>query len=110
MSGSNIFTGTLDILVLRAVQVGPLHGYAVGQWIKQHSRDELQVEEGVLYPALHRLARRGLLDARWGRTDTGRRARFYTLTPAGRQTLAEERARWTRHVAAVNAALESPEA
>ncbi len=109
MSGSNLFTGTLDILILRAVQVGPLHGYAIGQWIKRQSRDELQIEEGVLYPALHRLARRGLLAAKWGRTDTGRRARFYALTPTGKEILAQERARWTRHVEAVNAALDSPE-
>jgi PadR family transcriptional regulator PadR len=85
MGGSDLFTGTLDILVLRAVALGPLHGYAIGQWIRRQSDQVLAVEEGALYPALHRLERRGLVASVWGRTETGRRARFYGLTAAGRR-------------------------
>ncbi len=109
MSGSNLFTGTLDLLILRALQAGPMHGYAIGRWIRATSRDVLQVEEGVLYPALHRLENRGWLDAEWGRTETNRRAKFYGLTPAGAAALADETARWSAHASAVSAVLEAPE-
>ena len=109
MGGSNLFTGTLDILILRAVVLGPLHGYAIGRWIRQQSRDVLQIEEGVLYPALHRLTRRGLLKPKWGTTETGRRARFYTITQEGKKQLASEQSRWLEYSEAVHTVLENAE-
>jgi len=109
MGGSDLFTGTLDILILRAVAPGPLHGYAIGQWLRRRSEQVLAVEEGALYPALHRLERRGLVTSAWGRTETGRRARFYGLTAAGRLALREETARWKSFSAAVHTLLDSSE-
>jgi transcriptional regulator len=105
MAGSNLFTGTLDLLILNALQGGPLHGYAVGRWIRETGGGPLQVEEGALYPALHRLQKAGLLDADWGQTETGRQAKFYELTAAGRKHLAAETERWNEHVGAVEAVL-----
>ena len=101
MPGSDLYTGTLDVLVLKALSGGPMHGYAVGSWIRKNSRETLGVREGVLYPALHRLESRELVEAHWGKTDTGRRAKFYTLTPAGREHLAVEAERLTEHSEAV---------
>lgn len=109
MSGSDLFTGTLDLLILRALEPGPLHGYAIGRRIRERSAGVLDVEEGALYPALHRLERRGLLEASWDRTETGRRARFYKLAPEGARALATEAARWTEFSDAVRAVL-APEA
>lgn len=105
MAGSDVFTGTLDLLVLRALADGPLHGYGVGAWIRETSGDVLRIEEGALYPALHRMEKKGLLAARWGETDLGRQAKFYRLTAKGRRTLEGEEARWREHVAAVSAVL-----
>lgn len=105
MSGSDLFTGTLDILVLRTVQAAPLHGYAIGRTIRDGSEGVLSVEEGALYPALHRLERRGLLESRWGKTDTGRRAKFYRVTDEGLAHLEAERARWAEYSDAVTAIL-----
>jgi transcriptional regulator len=105
MAGSNLFTGTLELLILQTLLSGPLHGYAIGRHLKDRTEGALSPEEGVLYPALYRLARKGLLDGNWGSTDTGRRARFYTLTPKGRAALKEERARWEEHIRAVQAVL-----
>lgn len=102
---SDLFVGTLDILVLKAVSWGPRHGYAIGRWIRETTEDALTVQEGALYPALHRLERRGLLSEEWRVTDTGREAKFYALTPAGRAQLRAEVARWTRFSRAVTAAL-----
>lgn len=107
MSGSNLFTGTLDLLVLQTVAVEPLHGYAIGRWIRDTGGEALAVEEGALYPALHRLEARGFLEASWGRTDTGRRAKFYALTEEGRAHMEAERARWREHARAVGAVLEA---
>lgn len=101
MSGSDLFTGTLDLLVLRTVRAAPLHGYAIGKAIRDGSAGILSVEEGALYPALHRLEGRGLLESAWGKTDTGRRAKFYRVTAAGEQHLAGETARWTEFSGAV---------
>ena len=98
MSGSDLFTGTLDILILRTLEHGPLHGYAIGRAIRDASEGVLSVEEGALYPALHRLEGRGLLVAEWGRTDTGRRAKFYELTSAGRKRLAAQSREWDRTI------------
>jgi transcriptional regulator len=107
MSGSNLFTGTLDLLVLQTVAGEPLHGYAIGRWIRAHGGDALAVEEGALYPALHRLEARGFLSASWGRTDTGRRAKFYALTADGRAHMEAERTRWEEHARAVSAVLQA---
>lgn len=105
MAGSNLFTGTLDILVLKTVLIGPMHGYAIGRILRNESEGVLSVEEGALYPALHRLKERGLLDAEWGRTETGRRAKFYRLTDDGRRHLTAETARWNTYSGAVAAIL-----
>ena len=107
MSGSDLFTGTLDILILRTLDGGPLHGYAIGRAIRDASEGVLSIEEGALYPALHRLQGKGLLEAEWGRTDTGRRAKFYDVTPAGAEHLARESARWAEYSGAVAAVLGS---
>ena len=105
MAGSNLYTGTLDLLVLKAVSWGPRHGYAIGRWIRETTDDVLVVQEGVLYPALHRLERRGLLKEEWRRSETGRDAKYYTLTTAGRRELRAETSRWIEHTRAVNRAL-----
>jgi transcriptional regulator len=105
MAGSDLFVGTLDLLILKALTWGPLHGYAIGRWIRQSTRDELKIQEGVLYPALHRLERRGLVDEEWGVTETNREAKFYRLTTEGRRELRQQQSHWQRHVAAVGAAL-----
>lgn len=110
MSGSDLFTGTLELLILRTVAGSPLHGYAIGRAIRDGSSGVLDPEEGALYPALHRLERRGLLSSSWGRTDTGRRAKFYTLTPDGSAHLASERDRWSDHARAVESILDGQEA
>ena len=90
------------MLVLKALSWGPRHGYAVSKWIQQTTVQELRVEEGVLYPALHRLERDRLLESEWGINDTGRRAKFYSLTPRGRKRLEAEVRRWKRSSAAVS--------
>ena len=105
MAGSNLYTGTLDLLILKAVSWGPRHGYAIGRWIRDTTEDVLVVQEGVLYPALHRLERRGLLEEEWRRSETGRDAKYYTLTAAGRRELRAETSRWVEHSRAVNRAL-----
>ena len=105
MPGSDLYTGTLDVIVLKALSGAPMHGYAVGLWIRKHSQEALGVREGVLYPALHRLQRKSWVSARWGKSDTGRRAKFYTLTAAGREHLDQERARLTEYSEAVLALL-----
>lgn len=107
MAGSNLYSGTLDLLVLRAVSWGPLHGYAIGRWIRRASEDVLRIEEGALYPALHRLEKKGWLTADWGLTETGRQAKFYRLSPEGREHLAAETTRWNEHTTAVHAVLEA---
>src|SRR3954467_12208125 len=99
MAGSNLYTGTLDLLILKAVSWGPRHGYAIGRWIRETTEDALVVQEGVLYPALHRLERRGLLEEEWRRSETGRDAKYYTLTAAGRRELRAETSRWVEHTA-----------
>ena len=101
----DLLRGTLDVLVLKALTWGPLHGYAVAQWIDDATSGELQVEEGALYHALHRLEKRGALASEWGVSDTNRRAKYYTLTPVGRRALTAQTATWERYAAAVFAAL-----
>jgi transcriptional regulator len=93
--------GTLDLLILRVLAVGPLHGYAIARRIQLLSREVLAVQQGSLYPALHRLENRRLLAADWKRSDTGREAKFYRLTPRGRAHLASETESWEQLVEAV---------
>ena len=93
---SDLVQGTLDLLLLKVVALGPLHGWAIAQRLKQVSGDVLQVSEGSLYPALHKLELQGWLTATWQISDTGRRARFYTLSRAGRRALDRELADWER--------------
>jgi PadR family transcriptional regulator PadR len=106
-TSSDQLHGTLDMLVLKTLQHGPMHGYAIAVRLEQLSKEVLQVEEGSLYPALYRMEARGALSSEWGVTDTGRRARFYRLTKAGKAQLAEETQSWARITAAVQSVLES---
>ncbi|HSM06187.1 MAG TPA: PadR family transcriptional regulator [Longimicrobiales bacterium] len=97
-----LFKGTLDLLVMRSLASGSeMHGFEILDWIQKGSDDAFLVEEGALYPALHRLEKRGLLAADWGISEKGRRAKYYRLTPRGRTDLAREQLRWDRYVAAV---------
>ena len=95
-SRKDILQGTLDLLVLRTLTGGPMHGYAITAHITRISADLLRVEEGSLYPALHRMEQDGWLRSTWGTTEKNRQARFYSLTPAGEQQLAREQESWTR--------------
>jgi transcriptional regulator len=97
--------GTLDVLILKALSWGPRHGYGVAEWIRLVTDDQLLVEEGPLYTALHRLERRGLLTAEWGYSDNNRKARYYQLSRAGRSQLRTEVTGWDRYVRAVTKAL-----
>ena len=102
---ATLLPGTLDMLILKAVSLGPLHGYGVLLRIQQMSREALQIEQGSLYPALHRLEHRGLLATEWGVSDNNRRARFYRLTPGGRRRLKCDVENWDRLSEAIAAAL-----
>ena len=95
-----VLKGTLDVLVLKALSWGPGHGYAVSRWIRDVTDEALSIEEGALYPALHRLEQRGWITAEWGVSDNNRRARYYKLTPQGRQQLRREVSSWDRFAAA----------
>jgi transcriptional regulator len=98
---SDLPQGTLDLLILKAVALGPVHGYAIAQRLEQVSHHVVQVPQGSLYPALHRLEKRGFLAADWGQTETGREAKFYRLTAKGRKQLETETAGWRRLADAV---------
>jgi PadR family transcriptional regulator PadR len=102
---ADLLPGTLDLLILKAVSLGPLHGYGVLLRIEQISDGALFIEQGALYPALYRLEQQGLLDAEWGVSDNNRRAKFYRLTAGGRKRLRTETESWQRVVAAMSAAL-----
>jgi len=106
-SPGDLLQGTLDLLILKALARGAMHGYAVAEWIHQTSDDILRVEEGALYPALHRLELRGLLSAEWGLSDNNRRAKYYSLTAAGRKQLAQETEFWQRISGAVSRILQT---
>jgi transcriptional regulator len=93
--------GTLDMLLLQALSGGAMHGYGIAQWLQRTTDDAFQVEEGSLYPALHRLMERGWVKASWGTSENNRRARYYTLTPVGRKQLGVETATWSAFIAAV---------
>jgi len=101
MTKTDLPQGTLDLLILKIVGLGPVHGYAITQRLQQVSRDVVQVPQGSLYPALHRLENRGLLSAGWKETETGREAKFYSLTRKGRAQLENETASWERLTTAV---------
>ena len=101
--------GTLDLLILKVIALGPIHGYAIAQRLQQVSLDVVQVPQGSLYPALHRLENRGLLAADWRETETGREAKFYRLTRKGRAQLGSEAASWERLTQAVGLILAMPE-
>ena len=103
---TDLLQGTLDLLILKVVALGPVHGYGIAQRIRQVSKDVLQVQQGSLYPALHRLEKRGLLKADWGESDNGRQARFYKLSAKGRKQLAAEEETWNRLAGAVSLILE----
>ena len=100
-AGGDFLPGTLDMLILKAVNRGPMHGYGIVQFIEQASRDVLRVEEGALYPALHRLEVRGVLASEWGTSDNNRRAKYYRLTAVGRKQLAKEEENWNQLTRAV---------
>jgi transcriptional regulator len=102
---SDLLQGTLDLLILKTLSLGPQHGWGVAQRIQQMSRDVLQVNQGSLYPALHRLEDQGWIDAEWGTSDNNRRARFYAITAAGRRQLAVEKQEWNRTVSIMQALL-----
>lgn len=93
--------GTLETLILRALERGELHGYAIARWILDASGEELRIEEGTLYPALHRMEGRGLISASWGVSENNRRAKFYELTREGTRELAERREEWRRYAGAM---------
>ena len=103
---AELLPGTLDLLILKAVSLGPLHGYGVLSRIEQISRGALLIEQGALYPALFRLVRQGLLKPTWGKSDNNRRARFYSLTPPGKKQLVIETGRWNRLVESIARVLE----
>jgi PadR family transcriptional regulator, regulatory protein PadR len=102
----DLLRGTLDLLVLRALDWQPMHGYAVSKWLRERTEGRLGVEESALYQSLHRLQRRGLIESEWGLTDTNRRARFYVLTARGGNQLARDVRSWQQYTRAVQLVLE----
>jgi PadR family transcriptional regulator, regulatory protein PadR len=104
-SKSDHLHGTLDALILKTLVSGPRHGYAIGRWLEDASAGALRIEEGSLYPALYRLERRGWLEAEWGTSELGRRAKFYRLTKRGAMELARETQEWSRFASAVSRVL-----
>ena len=102
---SELLHGTLDALVLKTLTAGPRHGYGIGRWIESASGEAVIVEEGSLYPALYRLERRGLIEAEWGTSELGRKAKFYRLTSRGRRQLTTETEQWARFAAGVSKVL-----
>jgi len=104
---SDLVQGTLDLLILKTIAPEPRHGWGIARRIRQVSGDVLQVNQGALYPALHRLEQNGWIRAKWGESDNNRRARYYALTPAGRKYLAQEEANWERLSTAIGLVLEN---
>lgn len=101
----DLLKGTLDMLILKAVSLGPLHGYGVLLRIQQISGEQLQIQQGSLYPALFRLEHQGLISSEWGESDNNRKAKFYNLTPAGRRELRSETEKWNRMASLIGAIL-----
>lgn len=110
LNDGDLISGTLDVLVLKALSWGSKHGYAIGRWINENTDSALAVEEGALYPALHRMERRGWLGSKWGKTELGRRAKFYGLTPKGRRQLKVQTRRWHDYAKAVSLVLDKSKA
>jgi PadR family transcriptional regulator len=106
---SELLQGTLDMLILKIVALGPVHGYGISQRIKQITREVLQVQQGLLYPALHRLEKRDWLEAEWGESDNGRQAKFYRLSAKGKKQLAREESNWERLASAVTLIMQTAE-
>lgn len=104
---SDLLQGTLDMLILKIVALGPVHGYGISQRIRQISKQVLQVQQGSLYPALHRLEKRGWLEAHWGESENGRQAKFYKLSAKGRKQLTAEELNWRRLADAVSLILQA---
>ncbi len=104
---ADLLQGTLDLLILKTLALGPLHGWAISKRIRERSRDVLQVNQGSLYPALHRLEANGWIAAEWGESENNRRAKYYRLTAAGRRHLADERETWARFSGAVERILQT---
>ena len=104
---TDLVQGTLDLLILKTIALEPMHGWGIAQRIRQVSGEVLQVNQGALYPALHRLEQSGWIKAKWGESDNNRRAKFYSLTPAGRKYLEREQANWQRLSAAIGLVLEA---
>lgn len=104
---SDLLQGTLDMLILKIVALGPVHGYGISRRIRQISKDVLQVQQGSLYPALHRLEKRGWLKADWGESDNGRKAKFYSLSAKGRKQLSAEESNWNRLAEAVSVIMQT---
>jgi transcriptional regulator len=103
----DLLQGTLDVLVLKTLSWGPRHGYAIARWIRQTTEDVLRIEEGALYPALHRMERKGWIEAEWGISENNRKAKFYQLTARGRAQLRAESATWAQYAAAVAKVLQT---
>jgi transcriptional regulator len=104
-SPNELLHGTLETLILKAVAKGPRHGYAIARWLEDSTGDVLQIEDGSLYPALYRMEQRGWIQAEWGTSELGRKAKFYKITPAGRKRLAASTAEWTRFSSAISKVL-----
>lgn len=105
---TDLVQGTLDLLILKTVALEPMHGWGIAQRIRQVSKEVLQVNQGALYPALHRLEQSGWIKAKWGESDNNRRAKYYSLTAAGRKYLEREQANWERLSSAIGLVLETP--
>lgn len=103
----DLLRGTLDVLILKTLTWGPMHGYGVAEWIRERTDEAILVEEGALYPALHRLEKRGLIAAEWGLSENNRKAKFYQLTAEGRKTLQREVATWERYTRVVGQVLQT---
>ena len=98
----DLLQGTLEFLVLKTLSWGPMHGFAIARWIRKTTDDALEIEEGALYPALHRMERRGWIESDWGVTENNRRAKYYQITRLGKDQLRREESSWTRYVSAVS--------
>lgn len=111
MSGTSLelLKGTLDVLILKTLSWGPMHGYGISKWIRERTEEGFDIEEGALYPALRRLEGKGWLEAEWAITETNREAKFYRLTSAGRGELRRELVEWTRYVETMARVLDAPE-
>ncbi|HET7585200.1 MAG TPA: PadR family transcriptional regulator [Gemmatimonadaceae bacterium] len=103
----DLLQGTLDLLILKTLVWGPCHGYAVARWIRETTEDDLRIEEGALYTALHRMEKRGLIEAEWGMSENNRKAKYYRLTAHGRRQLRARTEVWTRYARAVSRVLQT---